>query len=880
MTTEEGQQEFGRRYVQFALQRGLEIVGITEHNDVGWLPYIQRAADKAGIIAFPGLELGSLAGEKAIHFLALFDPGTPADSIDHWLSSLGLMPNQRFHPDKTPRVVQKHTYELTELICQESDGLPGVAIAAHASSPNGLFEGMQGEGRVLAYIDPRFLAVEIPGTREELNNFERDLVNGKLETYQHKNVACLNHSDGRGIGYASEGCRNVGDRITYIKLSNPTVEGLRQAFLDYESRVRLEGERSEDSCPRLVGISMEGSFLQGQEGGPFLLHLNPNLNCIIGGRGSGKSALLEAIRYAFDIQIKTEANRGQANELLRNTLGAGAKVTVFYETEDNTLYRVERTWGQEPRVFDAQTGEEKQDLHPNRLMPGGPIEVYGQKEVYEISKDPEFQLRLLDNYVAEDLRPVQEEERDLIRQLEIDAQDTLRAEQEIEQADEKLQDLPAVREELARLERQQIIARLERKKQLEQEKTLLEQAGTTIEELAVEIEDFAAGHGIPSDLLGDQARDGLPHAELLAEQRTLLDEVEFTFRQAVSNLPSSLRAIWKRGEDYVAKWQQDYEQEEEIYQALLREIPDASAERYINLQRQRSALERLEKEVKRRRDIATRLEAERQETLSALRRLRREEAFGIRRQKAQELDALLGTAISISIVSEGNRAAYAEHLSRNWSGSRVRASIVESIARTAAEDDTYYDPIHLVAAIRKEREYPPESDSILGQTYNVSEAFRRRLASLPDETLYALETYSVPDLPVIKLRVGDQDKPLTDLSVGQKCTAILSLILVERETPLIIDQPEDDLDNRFIFDEIVQTLRREKERRQFIIATHNANIPVSGDAELIIILDADEAHGWIACLGSIDDSPMREPVENILEGGREAFRIRKEKYGV
>jgi len=879
LKTEEGQRKFAQRYAQFALQQGLEIIGITEHNDVRWLPYIQKAADEVGIIMFPGVELGALAGEKAIHFLALFDPGTSAESIGHWLSSLGLMPNQRFHLDKTPRVVHKHTYELTELI-QENRALPGIAIAAHASSPNGLFEGMQGEGRVLAYTDQRLLAVEIPGTRDELSNFERDLVNGKLEVYQYKNIACLNHSDGRGVGYASQDCRNIGDRTTYIKLSNPTTEGLRQAFLDHESRVRLAGERPEEHYPRLVGVAIEGGFLQEKDGDPFLLHLNPNLNCVVGGRGTGKSALLEAIRYAFDIPIKTEANQVQANELLRSTLGAGAKIAIFYQTDDGTIYRVERIWGQGPRVFDAQTGEEKQDLHPGRLVPGGPIEVYGQKEVYEISKDPEFQLRLLDNYIAEALRPIQEQERDLVRQMEINAQDILRVEREIEEANEKLRDLPAIREELARLERQEAIARLERKKQLEQEKTMLEQAGMAVEELATETEAFVADHGISPDLLGKQSRSNLPHTELLTGQRTLLDEVAITFRQAISSLPGRLRTVWKAGEKDRATWLEDYEQEEESYQALLRKVPDASAERYINLQRQRNALEQMEKEVERRLEMATELGTKRHQILSTLRCLRQEEAFQVRREKAQELDELLDTAISISVVQGGNRDAYAMYLSRVWSGFGVRMTIIESIAKSTAEDNAYYDPIHLVAAIRKERENPPESESVLAQIYGVSEAFRRRLASLPDETLYALETYSVPDLPVIQLRVGDQYKPLSDLSVGQKCTAILSLILVERKTPLIIDQPEDDLDNRFIFDEIVQTLRHEKERRQFVIATHNANIPVSGDAELIIVLDADEGHGWAAYLGSIDDLAMREPVENILEGGREAFRIRKEKYGI
>ena len=107
------------------------------------------------------------------------------------------------------------------------------------------------------------------------------------------------------------------------------------------------------------------------------------------------------------------------------------------------------------------------------------------------------------------------------------------------------------------------------------------------------------------------------------------------------------------------------------------------------------------------------------------------------------------------------------------------------------------------------------------------------------------------------------------------------MILLESDAPLLIDQPEDDLDNQFIFEQIVATLRHEKERRQFLIATHNANIPVSGDADLITVLQADDRSGRISDggAGSIDSPSVREYVTRILEGGCAAFRIRKEKYG-
>ena len=198
----------------------------------------------------------------------------------------------------------------------------------------------------------------------------------------------------------------------------------------------------------------------------------------------------------------------------------------------------------------------------------------------------------------------------------------------------------------------------------------------------------------------------------------------------------------------------------------------------------------------------------------------------------------------------------------------------------------YLDPIDLAEAIWFKKTRTDEEESLLESRFSVdSDAMRRNMTGISRQQLFELETFCVPDLPVIELHVASGElgyRPLSKLSVGQRCTALLCLVLLESPAPLLIDQPEDDLDNQFIFDQIVATLRREKERRQFLIATHNANIPVSGDAELIIVLQADERRGWVDDdgVGSIDSEPIKQSVGRILEGGEVAFRIRKEKYGI
>ena len=899
---------FAEAYVRYLHQdQGIEIVGVTEHNDVSWLSYIQEAARQVDdLIVFPGVEVGAKEGKRQVHYLALFDPDTPSSTIDHFLSSLDLMPGKRFHDDGSPRLTKLDAPDLTFHIVDHK----GIPIAAHASSTNGLFQEAEGETRVLAYCDPHLIAAEIPGEREALSNFERQLVKGGMDVYGGKSIACLNHSDGRGLGDSGD-APSIGSHFTYIKLSDMSVEGLRQAFIDHESRVRLKGEYRETAYPRLLGLVVENGFLSGppdeDHADPFAVRFNPNLNTIIGGRGAGKSALLEAIRYVFDLAPRTEATLDQHRQVVNATLSEDARLVAFYELADGSQYKITRVKGHEPKVYDAVTGEEK-SVHPSQILPRGfPIEVYGQKEVLEISKNVAFQRNLLDTYAVEELRGIQRREEDLLRWLETNADDILRLQDDIDRAEHQLQQLEGIRLDVERMEKHEAASQLEKKKQVEREKTLLDRAGDAVAARKAAVADFLEQQEPLRDLLPDDlVQERLPHTPMLQGMAALLDRMDAVLTTSLRDLEVELQDIWQEGKHARERWRQQYAQVQRDYEDLLGQFgEDFSAERYFQQRAKLQALQGIQREMERRRERLRALRAARRERLRDLRHLRRTESFRVRERTARRLTEQLKKsqtsgsaaaeegAVRVSVTLEGDRNAYAEKLMDLFTGHRIRSSVLEEMAhaRLPAAKGTpegrrrYPDPIHLAQAIRCERDNPPEAESLLAQVYGVSAAYRRRLAGIDEETLYRLETYRIPDRPDIRLRVGHHDRPLTPregelgLSTGQKCTAILSLILIERNVPLIIDQPEDDLDNEFIFREIVQTLKREKEHRQFIVATHNANIPVSGDAELIIVMQADQDHGWIDVPpGSIDAPRLREPVEDILEGGKEAFRIRQQKY--
>ena len=183
-----------------------------------------------------------------------------------------------------------------------------------------------------------------------------------------------------------------------------------------------------------------------------------------------------------------------------------------------------------------------------------------------------------------------------------------------------------------------------------------------------------------------------------------------------------------------------------------------------------------------------------------------------------------------------------------------------------------------------------EGKDSLVSNYNLPLAAAERLAQATPDIFMRLEELELPATTKVELNTSSEGGPETwqtieALSTGQKATAVLLLLLLESEAPLVVDQPEDDLDNRFITEGVVPTMKDEKRKRQFVFSTHNANIPVLGDAELIVGLSTgiqneavqgriDERH-----VGSIDMQPVREMVEEILEGGKTAFEMRRQKYG-
>jgi hypothetical protein len=342
-------------------------------------------------------------------------------------------------------------------------------------------------------------------------------------------------------------------------------------------------------------------------------------------------------------------------------------------------------------------------------------------------------------------------------------------------------------------------------------------------------------------------------------------------RDAMARAEKQLSLVSSRWIDQRSKPSQ------EEYQKVLRELQKTKVdgEEFIRLRRQieelrplrerKVVLQRNEKELV---DRRVALVAEWEDTkATAFRKLDR---------AAKKVSRRLVNQVRVKVAFAGNREPLCSLLRKRVQG-RLSEGIdclrqLETISLT-----------QLVETIR-------QGADALTATYRIPPAQARLLADMPPDAVMEIEELDLPPTTEIALNVAPEGqsavwRSLEELSTGQKATAVLLLLLLESDAPLVIDQPEDDLDNRFITEGIVPRMRDEKRKRQFVFATHNANIPVLGDAELIIGMralggaDQGQAEMPIEWMGSIDSNPVRELVEELLEGGKTAFEMRRLKYG-
>lgn len=614
-------------------------------------------------------------------------------------------------------------------------------------------------------------------------------------------------------------------------------------------------------------VTISGGFLAGVD-----LRLHEGLTCIIGPRGSGKSTFAEAIRFGL-LGLPT-SSRQRADRIQANLIQSLITLKTLPDV-NGEWYTVQRQ-GRQPPSLTSGSGR---PLTTIELERGTflPLDAYESSEIEDIADESlgDKRRNLLDDLVGEDLRQVNFAAAELKRSLEANAAAIREAERAQASLSEQTEEIGDARGRLAALPPAQqgetdpaLVAATCQQQVNENERMrgLAVEAGlsaltTVLTELPGKLTPLLeAAHG-------QSSQNATAMAEIDQEVQGAVDDV----RNACAVLEHKLRHRAARVQELrtsLAGAHAAQKAEFDHHQRANLASSQAIRERQAREQEvtQLAGLEERKAEAA---AAIARLKKEREE-LRGKYLLQREKITRLREATATRLQQDAGQKVRIQVMANADTSGYQQRLLEGLKGAGVRnhEDIINSLLKLRPED--------LAQAIRDCDLEEFEQQAGLGgeRSRKILQAFVKNLDP------YSLELLPVDDLVRIELNVASPGetyfKDAADLSRGQKCTALLPILLARRDVPLLVDQPEDNLDNHFIYETIVESIKRLKGRRQMIFVTHNANIPVLGEADLVVVMNSDGKRGYVEKLGALDD--CRQEIIDLLEGGEEAFNLRRERY--
>jgi energy-coupling factor transporter ATP-binding protein EcfA2 len=613
-------------------------------------------------------------------------------------------------------------------------------------------------------------------------------------------------------------------------------------------------------------MEISGGFLPG-----FSLRFPRGLTCIIGPRGSGKSTFAEALRFG----LAGPARVTQQGLLQANLGNANITITTVPESGING-YTIRRALKQ-PSVLLNTEGKPITTVELDRGT-FLPLDAYTSREMEEIANETlgERRRNLLDELQDEQLRTVMNAVAEKRRALELNAAAIADARRMIDDLTEEIEEIGDARVKLAALP----LPKGTGCEDLLRENKRLQAVEADARELAqIEIQAESIKSLLASFEKENKQRLQPPTVREESPCKNLVFEAEKIIEHFINTVASQCYAILKTSESTALDIKRVH--------AAIEEVRRKTAADASRLQQENSAMtqslkerQRAEADVERLSSCEKRREAERKrleelhnarQQLKAAYLLKREDISNLRENVARLLQEKIGDSVKLRVIRNSDNLAYQQLLLQGLKGARVRnhEEILATLMRLRPEQ---------LAQIVRDND-SSELEALAGfgaeRTGRILEAFKQTLDPL------ALEIIEIQDRITIELNVGTKTVPLfkdaSELSQGQKCTTVLPLLLCRREMPLLIDQPEDNLDNHFIYETVVDTVRRLKAYRQMIFITHNANIPVLGGADMIVVMNSDGKKGYIQKMGTLDD--CREEIIDLLEGGQEAFEARSKRYG-
>ncbi|MBS0646414.1 MAG: histidinol-phosphatase [Verrucomicrobia bacterium] len=824
--------DFCRLYVEQLKSQNINVGLITNHNkfDKNEFVALRKKALKEGIGLFAGVEFSLREG---IHILIAFDDKWyqgETDNISKFLENAfyGILnydkpnyPNSNFNLKETVEALDKigHDYFI---------------ILAHVDDTNGLFTELRGrtqEDFVRQEAFSKVLAVQKSANLENYNKLCQWL-NRKSK------IACVEGSDNAhgGIDAIGKG------KITYLKIGDFNFEALTYALSDSEYRVKPK-EKPETKNSFIKSIAFEGGLLDETK-----IDFSPELNNLIGIRGSGKSSVLEILRYTLGIPLSPiTVDPKYKDGLIENVLRSGGKSIITVINRHKEEYRIEKIYGQ------------KEDIYKDGILQTGisidaifdyPV-YFGQKDLS--NKDADFEADLIQRLIGTRLKGVQNKIEQKKREVEniISEIKKLRNLKELKKETDTL--IQNAKHQLEFFKKKGVEEKLKQQTLFDSDISKISQTDSSIRSYLHELASIISNHEyfFQQEISGSEV-----NRELFEEAKALMVELKTEFEK-LKTIQKNSNQIQLKFKEVISKINAKKEGLKEEFAKIKREIntDTINPDNFLNLNRQIETAQLKLKEIEKSEKKRSELQANLLERLTELDNLWLDE-YKLLKTEVDRINEA-ESKLFIDVLFKDRRDKFIDKMKQIFRGSGIRETAYQEI------ESTYKDFIQIYRDSSK-------LDNILNENQVVD--FKRRFS----ENLEDLLTFKVENKIIIQYNGKSLDKH----SLGQRASALILFLLAQKENDvLIIDQPEDDLDNQTIYDEVIKELKKIKGNMQFIFATHNANIPVLGDSEKIVSCSYDEKKITVHS-GTIDNHQTQRYIVDIMEGGDEAFNRRKNIYSI
>jgi predicted ATPase len=835
--------DFCRLYVEQLKSQNINVGVITNHNkfDKNEFVALRKKALKEGIGLFAGVELSVNDGANGIHCLLVFDYEKWCINGEDFINQFLTAAFEGIANRENENTRCKYNFEtvLQKLNEHANNGRDSFIILAHVEQNSGFFNELDG-GRIQQFVSNDLFSHFVLG-------FQKVRTYDKIATWKtwfgDKLPAFVEGSDCKNIEEIGRAHQQNGEaKTTYIKIGDFNFEALRYALTDFNYRVKLNS-KPEIKNSYIKSIAFEGGLLDETK-----IDFSPELNTLIGIRGSGKSSVLEILRYTLGIPLSPIAVDPRYKDgLIENVLRSGGKSVVTIVNKQKEEYRIEKIYGQKEDIYKG-----------NVLQPSISINAvfdypvyFGQKDLS--NKDADFEADLIQRLVGTRLKDIQSK-------IEQKKREVINIVAEIKKL-RNLNDLKKETETVIKNAEHQlkffkekgVEDKLKQQTLFDSDVSKLSQSESSVRNYLNELQSLIANHDyfFQQEISGSEA-----NKEFFDEAKNLLKELKAEFEKLKDIHKNSVQ-LREKYKELIGKINVKKDGLKEEFAKIKREIgtDTINPDNFLTLNRQidtsRLKLLEIDKSEKRRKEWQDDL----LKKLADLDNLWLEEYQLLKKEVDRINEA--ESKLSIEVGFKGRKDKYFEKLKQVFKGTNIRDTAYQEITTT------YNDFIQIYKDSSK-------LNTILNENQVVD--FKRRFT----ENLEDLLTFKVDNKIVIQYNGKSLDKH----SLGQRASALILFLLAQKENDvLVIDQPEDDLDNQTIYDEVIKELKKIKGNMQFIFATHNANIPVLGDSEKVVACEYDEKKITVHS-GTIDNHQTQRFIVDIMEGGDEAFNRRKNIYSI